>query len=200
MISAGFNASDERGHALKKSMLKAARSHRIRLLGPNCLGLIRPSVGMNASFSKNSASAGQLALLSQSGALCTSILDWASVQDIGFSAIVSLGNAADIGFGDLLDYLAQDPETKSILLYVEGIRDARSFLSGLRIAARMKPVVVIKSGRHLEGSRAALTHTGALVGADDVFDAALQRAGVVRAMTVEQLFFRSAAIGNPAPR
>ena len=188
VISAGFNASDERGNKLKQSMLKAARKHQIRLLGPNCLGLIRPSIGMNASFSKNSASAGQLALVSQSGALCTSILDWASAQDIGFSAIISLGNAADIGFGDLLDYLGQDPQTNSILLYVEGVRDARSFLSGLRIAARMKPVVVIKSGRHPEGSRAALTHTGAMVGADDVFDAALQRAGVVRAMTVEQLF------------
>lgn len=188
VISAGFRASDERGKALKKSMLKAARKYQIRLLGPNCLGLLRPAIGMNASFSKSSAARGQLALVSQSGALCTSILDWASVQDIGFSAIVSLGNAADIGFGDLLDYLGQDAETKSILLYVEGIRDARSFLSGLRIAARMKPVVVIKSGRHLEGMRAALTHTGAMVGADDVFDAALQRAGVVRAMTVEQLF------------
>ncbi|MGD8840688.1 MAG: bifunctional acetate--CoA ligase family protein/GNAT family N-acetyltransferase, partial [Gammaproteobacteria bacterium] len=122
------------------------------------------------------------------GAICTSIMDWAITQDIGFSAIVSLGNAADIGFGDLLDYLAQDPETRSILLYVEGIRDARSFLSGLRIAARLKPVVLIKSGRHAAGSRAALTHTGAMVGADDVFDAALQRVGVVRAMTIEQLF------------
>jgi acetyltransferase len=188
VISAGFNDSDEQGRALKKSLLDAARSYQIRILGPNCLGLIRPSSGMNATFSKSTAATGQLALISQSGALCTSILDWAGAQDIGFSAIISLGNAADIGFGDLLDYLAQDVETRSILLYVEGIRDARSFMSGLRIAARMKPVVLIKAGRHTEGSRAAITHTGAMIGADDVFDAALQRAGVVRAMTIEQLF------------
>ncbi|MCG6888991.1 MAG: bifunctional acetate--CoA ligase family protein/GNAT family N-acetyltransferase [Gammaproteobacteria bacterium] len=188
VISAGFHDSDKQGKALKKSMLETAARYGMRLLGPNCLGLIRPLVGMNATFSKNTAAPGQLALVSQSGALCTSIMDWAITQDIGFSAIVSLGNAADIGFGDLLDYLAQDPHTRSILLYVEGIRDARSFISGLRIAARMKPVVLIKSGRHAAGSRAAMTHTGAMVGADDVFDAALQRTGVVRARTIEQLF------------
>lgn len=188
VISAGFNDSDKKGRALKKKLLKVARKYQIRVLGPNCLGLIRPQAGMNATFSKNTAAAGQLALISQSGAICTSILDWAGSQDLGFSAIISLGNAADIDFGDLLDFLAQDAETRTILLYVEGIRDARSFMSGLRIAARMKPVVVIKAGRHIEGSRAAITHSGAMIGADDVFDAALQRAGVVRAMTIEQLF------------
>jgi len=173
---------------MNKAMHDVAREYRMRILGPNCLGLIRPMTGLNATFSKNTAKSGQLALISQSGALCTSILDWAASHDIGFSAIVSLGDAADIDFGDILDYLAQDPKTSSILLYVEGVRDARSFLSGLRIAARMKPVVVIKAGRHAEGLRAAITHTGAMVGADDIFDAALQRAGVVRAMTIEQLF------------
>jgi len=188
VISAGFSDSDPRERKLKQKVLEKARRHRMRILGPNCLGLIHPDRGMNATFSKNTAAPGQLALLSQSGAICTSIMDWAITQDIGFSTIVSLGNAADIGFGDLLDYLAQDPQTRSILLYVEGVRDARSFLSGLRIAARLKPVVLIKSGRHAAGSRAALTHSGALVGADDVFDAALQRVGVVRAMTIEQLF------------
>lgn len=191
IISAGFNGSNRDAAELKKSMLTIAHQYQIRILGPNCLGLIRPDSGLNATFSKNTAKAGQLALISQSGALCTSILDWAMTHDIGFSAIVSLGDAADIDFGDLLDYLAQDPHTSSILLYVEGVRDARRFMSGLRIAARMKPVVVIKSGRHIEGSRAALTHTGAMVGADDVFDAALQRAGVVRAMSIEQLFSAS---------
>jgi len=188
IISAGFNDSDNHGTTLKKSILDAARQYQMRILGPNCLGLIRPAVGLNATFSKNTAESGQLALVSQSGAICTSILDWAAVHDVGFSAIVSMGDAADIDFGDILDYLAQDPHTHSILLYVEGIRDARSFMSGLRIAARMKPVVVIKAGRHAEGSRAAVTHSGAMIGADDVFDAALQRAGVVRAMTIEQLF------------
>jgi acetyltransferase len=188
IISAGFSEGDGRGAALEKAVLEAARQYQMRILGPNCLGLIRPVVGMNATFSKNNAEPGQLALISQSGALCTSILDWAVAHDVGFSAIVSLGGAADINFGDVLDYLAQDPETHSILLYVEGVRDARSFISGLRVAARMKPVLVVKAGRHVEGSRAAITHSGAMIGADDVFDAALQRAGVVRAMTIEQLF------------
>ncbi|MCW9015314.1 MAG: bifunctional acetate--CoA ligase family protein/GNAT family N-acetyltransferase [Gammaproteobacteria bacterium] len=188
IISAGFSEGDGQGLALEKAVLDAARQYQMRILGPNCLGLIRPLDGMNATFSKNTANPGHLALVSQSGALCTSILDWAIAHDIGFSAIVSLGDAADVDFGDVLDYLAQDPETHSILLYVEGVRDARWFMSGLRIAARMKPVVVIKAGRHEEGSRAATTHTGALIGADDVFDAALQRAGAVRAMTIEQLF------------
>lgn len=188
IISTGFNTGDGQGAALKKAVLEIARQYQIRILGPNCLGLIRPIKSINATFSKNAAAPGQLALVSQSGALCTAILDWAGARDLGFSAIVSLGDAADIDFGDILDYLAQDPETHSILLYVEGVRNARSFMSGLRIAARMKPVVVIKAGRHAEGTRAAITHTGAMVGADDVFDAALQRAGVVRAMTIEQLF------------
>lgn len=188
IISAGFNMADKQGGVLKKAVLEAARQYSLRILGPNCLGLIRPSAGINVTFSRNTARPGQLALVSQSGALCTAILDWAEVRDIGFSTIVSLGEAIDIDFGDVLDYLAQDPRTSSILLYVEGVRDARRFMSGLRIAARMKPVVVIKAGRHPEGTRAAITHTGAMVGADDVFDAALQRAGVVRAMTIEQLF------------
>ncbi len=153
IISAGFNDSDSRSSALKKTLLETARQYQLRILGPNCLGLIRPVMGINASFSKNTAEPGQLALISQSGALCTSILDWAAAHEVGFSAIVSLGDAADIDFGDILDYLAQDPHTSSILLYVEGVRDARSFMSGLRIAARMKPVVVIKAGRHAEEDR-----------------------------------------------
>jgi acetyltransferase len=197
VISAGFNDNDDHGAALKKNMLEAARQYQMRVLGPNCLGLIRPAVNMNATFSKNTAKSGQLALISQSGALCAAILDWAAEHDVGFSAIVSLGEAADIDFGDILDYLAQDPKTSSILLYVEGVSDARSFMSGLRVAARMKPVVVIKAGRHAEGSRAATTHTGAMVGADDVFDAALRRAGVVRAMTIEQLFAAAQQLSTP---
>jgi acetyltransferase len=197
IISTGFNAGEEHGAALKRAVLEAARQYSLRILGPNCLGLIRPVNGINATFSKNTAKPGQLALVSQSGALCTAILDWAVAHDVGFSAIVSLGDSADIDFGDILDYLAQDPHTSSILLYVEGVRDARLFMSGLRIAARMKPVVIIKAGRHAEGSRAAVTHTGAMVGADDVFDAALQRAGVVRAMTIEQLFTAAELLAMP---
>ena len=197
IISTGFNDSNSVAEGLKRTILEVARQYQMRILGPNCLGLIRPHAGINATFSKNTAKPGQLALISQSGALCTVILDWAVAHDIGFSAIVSLGDAADIDFGDLLDYLAQDPHTSSILLYVEGVRDARRFMSGLRIAASMKPVIVIKSGRHLEGSRAAITHSGAMVGADDVFDTALQRAGVVRAMTIEQLFAAAELLSTP---
>ncbi len=188
VLSAGFSEGDGKGAVLERKMIEAARQYQIRLLGPNCLGLIRPSVGMNATFSKNAALPGQMALVSQSGALCTAILDWAESRGIGFSAIASLGDAADVDFGDLLDFLAQDNETKSILLYIEGIRDARRFMSGLRVAARMKPVIVIKAGRHSSGTKAAMTHTGALIGDDDVFDAALQRAGVVRADSISQLF------------
>jgi len=188
VISAGFGEGDGQGAGLGKNLLETARQYRMRVLGPNCLGLVHPSRNMNATFSKNDAQPGRLALVSQSGALCTAILDWAAARGVGLSTIVSLGDALDIDFGEILDYLAQDPETVSILLYVEGIRNARSFMSGLRIAARMKPVVVVKAGRHQEGLRAAITHTGAMVGADDVFDAALQRAGVVRATTVGQWF------------
>ena len=188
VISAGFNEGDGKGAVLERKMLEVAHQYQLRLLGPNCLGLIRPSVGMNATFGKNAALPGTMALVSQSGALCTAILDWGESRQIGFSAIVSLGDAANIDFGDILDYLAQDSQTKSILLYIEGIRDARQFMSGLRVAARMKPVIVIKAGRHSSGSKAATTHTGALIGDDDVFDAALQRAGVVRAQSISQLF------------
>lgn len=188
VISAGFAEQEGAGRMLERALLDEAKHYGLRILGPNCLGLMRPSVGLNATFSNNVAEPGSLALVSQSGALCTAILDWASAHRIGFSTMVSLGAGADVTFGDILDYLALDPETRSILMYVEGVRDARRFMSGLRAAARMKPVIVIKAGRHAEGSRAAMSHTGALVGSDDVFDAALQRAGVVRATTIEQLF------------
>jgi acetyltransferase len=188
VLSAGFSETGPKGEKLQRAMLEAAKEGRMRIIGPNCLGVIRPSRKINATFSRNTASPGQLALVSQSGAICTAIVDWAEGQRVGFSLVASIGDAADVDFGDVLDFLALDPETRSILLYVEGIRHARRFMSGLRAAARMKPVVVIKAGRHAEGSRAAMSHTGALVGADDVFDAALERAGVVRARTVQQLF------------
>jgi acetyltransferase len=188
VISAGFAESDAAGARLQQAALDNARHYGVRIIGPNCLGVMRPQSGLNATFSNNTAKPGALALVSQSGALCTAILDWALARDVGFSAMVSLGDAADVDFGDVLDYLALDAETGAILLYIEGVRDARAFMSGLRSAARMKPVIVVKAGRHSAGSRAATSHTGAMVGADDVFEAALQRAGVVRAMTIEQLF------------
>ncbi|HEY9198438.1 MAG TPA: bifunctional acetate--CoA ligase family protein/GNAT family N-acetyltransferase [Gammaproteobacteria bacterium] len=186
VLSAGFEGAE--GETLRSQLLEAARPFGMRVLGPNCLGLIRPRLGMNATFSQGSAQPGNLALVSQSGALCTAILDWAAARAMGFSAVVSLGDALDVDFGDLLDYLALDTETRSILLYVEGMNHARPFMSGLRAAARVKPVIVVKAGRHAAGSRAAQSHTGALVAADDVFDAALRRAGVVRAHSIVQLF------------
>ena len=145
-------------------------------------------MGLNASFAKSSACSGQVALVAQSGAFCTALLDWGASSGFGFSAVASLGATADVGFGEVLDYLALDPETRSILLYIEGVSDARSFISGLRVAARLKPVVVVKSGRSDSGNRAAVSHTGALIGGDEVFDAAIKRAGAVRVTTVSQLF------------
>lgn len=199
VISAGFGERAHSGQLLERALIEEARRADIRLLGPNCLGLMRPSRGLNATFSNNVAAPGSLAMISQSGALCTAILDWASAHSIGFSLVVSTGSGADVEFGDTLDYLALDPATRSILIYIEGIRDARRFMSGLRAAARIKPVVVIKAGRHAEGSRAAMFHTGALVGSDDVFSAALERAGVVRAHTIEQLF-AAAQLLSSVPR
>lgn len=188
VISAGFSEMGSEGKELEQSFLKLARQYRIRLIGPNCLGIMRPHLKLNATFDNSVAAKGDIALVSQSGAVVAAILDWALNKKIGFSTIVSLGNAADLDFGEILDFLALDSETKSILLYVEGIHNSRRFMSGLRAAARMKPVIVIKGGRRAQGSRAAYSHTGALVGDDDAFDAALHRAGAVRVMTIEQLF------------
>jgi acetyltransferase len=148
---------------------------------------MRPEIGLNATFARGGARPGPLGLVLQSGAICTALLDWARPNDVGFSSVISLGASADLDFGEIVDYLAEDPKTEHILLYVEGIRAARRFLSALRAAARVKPVILLKSGRHPTGARAAVSHTGALVGADDVFDAAVRRAGAVRVWTVGQL-------------
>ncbi|MCP4183575.1 MAG: GNAT family N-acetyltransferase, partial [Hyphomicrobiales bacterium] len=177
-----------KGKHLEKALLKVANEYGIHLIGPNCLGIMRPSVGLNATFSKNQARSGNVALVSQSDAMATAILDWAATRQIGFSTVLTLGDAADIDFGETLDYLALDPKTSSILLYIEGIHDARGFMSGLRAASRMKPVVVLKAGRYKEGAKAASSHTGAMVGGNDAFDAAMDRAGVVRADSISQLF------------
>jgi acetyltransferase len=176
------------GSDLERRILGLLRRHGIRLIGPNCLGIMRPARGLNATFSRNRAAPGHLALVSQSGALMAAILDWADEHRIGFSFVGSLGNAVDVNFGDLLDYLALDRETHSILLYLEGIRNPRRFMSGLRAAARVKPVLVVKAGRHGASAKAAASHAGALLGADDVVDAALARAGAIRVDRIEQLF------------
>jgi acetyltransferase len=188
ILSVGFGETGEEGARLQEEAVQIAREHGMRMLGPNCLGVMRPRIGLNATFAGAAVRPGQLALVSQSGALCSAILDWSGPRHVGYSAMISLGDAADVDFGDVLDYLAIDPYTRAILLYVEGIRNARHFVSGLRAAARVKPVIVMKAGRHAEGSKAARAHTGAVVGADDVFDAALMRAGAVRAITIAELF------------
>lgn len=188
VISAGFGETGPEGRAQEKDLAEAARRAGVRFIGPNCVGLVRPWLGLNATFLRSSPPQGRLALVSQSGALISAIADWAGPHDLGCSALVSLGNSADIGFGDVVNFLANDPHTDAILLYVEGVKNARSFISALRNATRVKPVIVLKAGRHALSSRAATTHTGALIGSDAVFDAALERAGAVRAQTFGQLF------------
>lgn len=173
---------------LKAAMLNAAKPHCLRIQGPNCLGLMLPPLKLDASFSHKAPPAGDLAFLSQSGALITSIVDWASSRNIGFSHVVSLGDMADVDFGDLLDYLAADIESRAILLYIESITAAPKFLSAARRAARAKPVIVIKSGRHEAGAKAAMSHTGALAGSDSAYDAAFRRAGLLRVRALEELF------------
>ncbi len=196
IITAGFGELGEEGKRLQQEVLDIAHRYGIRLIGPNCLGVARPSGFLNATFGDGTIQDGNLALLSQSGAVCTAILDWAKSQDIGFSTVVSMGGAADIDFGEVLDYLATDTKTTGILMYVEGIRDARRFLSGLKAAARLKPVILIKSGRHEAGIKAAMSHTGAMVGGDSVFDAAIERAGVVRAYSISELFSAARVLAN----
>jgi len=194
IITAGFGEAGSEGAALEKELVEVARRFNIRLIGPNCLGVMRPSIGLNATFNKGGSNTGSIAFVSQSGALCTAILDWAQSNDVGFSSVVSLGSSTDVDFGEILDYLVSDPLTSSILMYIEGIRNARSFMSALRAAARIKPVILVKVGRHAAGSKAAMSHTASLVGADDVFDAAVSRAGVVRVKTVTQLFTAAKAL------
>ncbi len=189
VITAGLTrVKDAQGRTITEAMLDAARPHELRILGPNCVGLIVPAIGLNASFAHTTAQPGSLAFVSQSGALTTAVLDWAKSKDIGFSHFISMGDSADVDFGDVLDYLATDDSTSAILLYVESIRAARKFLSAARTAARLKPVLIIKAGRAPEGAQAAASHTGALAGADHVYDAAIRRAGMLRVNTTEELF------------
>ncbi len=189
VLTAGLSqVVDQHGLSLKSAMLEAARPHLLRILGPNCVGLIVPGIGLNASFAHTNALRGRLAFVSQSGALTTAVLDWANSKGIGFSHFISLGDSADVDFGDVLDYLGSDPDTGAILLYAESIRAARKFMSAARASARNKPVLIVKAGRAPEGAKAAASHTGALAGADDVYDAAIRRAGMLRVYSMEDLF------------
>ena len=190
VMTAGLSAEQ------KQAALAAARPYLLRVLGPNCLGLLSPHLGVNASFSHTDALPGEVAFVSQSGALVTAVLDWAKSRRIGFSHMVSLGERADVDFGDLLDYLASDVHTRSILLYIESIEAPRKFMSAARAAARNKPVIVVKAGRAGQGVKAAASHTGALAGSDVVFDAAIRRAGMLRVDTLQDLFMAAETLAR----
>jgi len=185
--------------SLAEAAETAARRHGLRLIGPNCLGVIAPFAKLNASFAARMPQQGDVALVSQSGAIAAGLVEWGAQRAVGFSAIVSLGDKIDVDFGDLLDFLAVHRETRAILLYVESINNARKFMSAARAAARIKPVVVIKSGRHAPGAKAAATHTGALAGADAVYDAAFRRAGLLRVFDLDELFDATETLGRLRP-
>jgi acetyltransferase len=203
VISAGFKERGAEGIALEQQIQERLRrsSSPMRLIGPNCLGIMNPAVGLNATFAKDAPKAGNVAFLSQSGALLTAILDWSRREEVGFSAIVSTGSMLDVGWGDLIYHFGDDPHTKSILLYMESVGDARSFLSAAREVALAKPIIVIKAGRSQAASRAAASHTGALTGSDEVLDAAFRRSGVLRVHNIADLFYMAEVLGRqPRPK
>jgi acetyltransferase len=193
VVSAGLG--HDRG-SMAEAAERAAHKHGMRLIGPNCLGIMMPGAALNASFSAHMPSPGNLALISQSGAIAAGMVDWAAQRGVGFSGIVSIGDQLDVDIADLLDYFALDGKTRAILLYVEAIKDARKFMSAARAAARVKPVVVVKSGRMVQGARAAATHTGALAGSDAVYDAAFRRAGILRVSDLRDLFDCAETLGR----
>jgi acetyltransferase len=194
VLASGFAESGHVGASLERKMIEIGRSYGVRILGPNCLGVMRPSLGFNATFSQATSINGNIALVSQSGAMCVAALDWATSTNIGFSSVISVGTAVDIDIGEILDYLIYDNRTHYILLYLEGVRNSRRFMSALRGAARIKPIILLKSGRHAGGERAVRSHSGMTAIADAVFDAAIRRAGVVRVKNVGQLFFAAKAM------
>ncbi|CAA9451086.1 MAG: Acetyl-CoA synthetase (ADP-forming) alpha and beta chains, putative [uncultured Rubrobacteraceae bacterium] len=201
VISAGFKEAGEEGEELERQVLEEARRGRMRVVGPNCLGVMSPVSGLNATFAGGMALPGNVAFLSQSGALCTAILDWSMRENVGFSHFVSVGSMLDVGWGDLIYYLGDDRNTKSIIVYMESIGDARSFLSAAREVALTKPVIVIKAGRTEEASQAAASHTGSLAGSDEVLNAAFRRSGVVRVDDISDLFHMAEVLAKqPRPK
>jgi acetyltransferase len=201
IISAGFKETGAEGVRLEAEILSDARRGRLRLIGPNCLGIMNPPLGLNATFAQHIALSGNVAFLSQSGALCTAILDWSRREAVGFSAFVSTGSMLDVGWGDLIYYFGDDPHTRSILIYMESIGDPRSFLSAAREVARSKPIIVIKAGRTEAAAKAAASHTGAMTGSDEVLDAAFRRCGVLRVRRIAELFEMADVLSKqPQPR
>src|ERR1043166_2581639 len=193
IVNAGLGHS---AGSLAEAAERTAKKYRMRLIGPNCLGIMMPGANLNASFAAHMPSAGNLALISQSGAIAAGMVDWAAQRAVGFSGIVSVGDQLDVDIADLLDYFAMDKSTQAILLYIEAVKDARKFMSAARAAARIKPVVVVKSGRMAQGARAAATHTGALAGSDAVYDAAFRRAGALRVSDLRELFDCAETLGR----
>jgi acetyltransferase len=198
VITAGFNElGTTEGKALEQAMLDAAKPTLLRVIGPNCVGVLSTPAGLNASFAPVAAKNGGVAFVAQSGAMLTTILDWASGRGIGFSHLVSLGDMTDVDFGDMLDFLAMDPNTHSILLYIETITSARKFLSAARAAARLKPVIAIKAGRHAAAAKAASSHTGAMAGVDAIYDAAFLRTGILRVRDLDEVFDAVETLARP---
>ncbi len=200
VISAGFKEAGVQGIELERRILEEARRGQMRIVGPNCLGVMCPVSGLNATFASSMARKGTVGLISQSGALCTSILDWSIREMVGFSAFFSVGSMLDVGWADLIDYLGDDPETRSIVIYMESIGDARAFLSAAREVALNKPIIVIKAGRTGAAAQAAASHTGSLAGSDDVLDAAFRRCGVLRVNSIADLFYMAEVLAKqPRP-
>jgi acetyltransferase len=201
VISAGFKETGPEGARLEQEVVAEARRGRMRIIGPNCVGVMRPYSGMNATFAAQIARPGTVGFISQSGALCTAILDWSHRENVGFSAFISVGSMLDVGWGDLIDYLGDDPYTKCIVIYMESIGDARSFLSASREVALTKPIIVIKAGRTDAAAKAAASHTGSLTGSDEVLDAAFRRVGVLRVNSISEVFDMAEVLSKqPRPR
>jgi acetyltransferase len=201
IISAGFKETGPRGAELERQVLAEAHKGKMRIVGPNCLGVMVPQIGLNATFASTIAKPGSVAFLSQSGALCTAILDWSLRENVGFSAFVSIGSMLDVNWGDLIYYLGDDPKTKSIVIYMESIGDASSFLSAAREVALTKPIIVIKVGRTEAAAKAAASHTGSLTGSDEVLHAAFRRVGVLRVETIAELFHMADVLAKqPKPK
>ncbi len=201
IISAGFKEVGPEGAKLEEQILENARKGKMRVIGPNCLGVMNPLTGLNATFATATAQPGNVAFISQSGALCTSVLDWSFKEHVGFSAFVSIGSMLDVGWGDLIYHLGDDPHTNSIVIYMETIGDARSFMSAAREVALTKPIIVIKPGRTEGAARAAASHTGSLTGSDEVLEAAFRRCGVLRVNTIGEIFSMAEVLSKqPRPK